>query len=411
MTTKTNIINTILLVITVSCCLLSLVLVPLGISIGRKLFYLSGYTSFIGLIITIIKSRANIKNENIIISVSILIFSLVSIIWILFTKPEYDYSPIYSIYMHTGKILITSSIIYLYLSSNNVKFNISLFILLINIIINYYAFYQHFYLGIDRAELGTEKATIAAYIISIIGSLALSTILISTYKYKLYIAAAFFSFSFSAIVLTQTRAAIIIFPILTLLTMLMNKQISRILTIKFFSILILLLLGLSFIFKSTLENRYNDISSDISLYYNSNSNSSIGARFAMFIVGIQTGSENILGQSAENRTREIKKIANIDKSLSGAVMYTDIHLHNEIIDNFSLKGIFGIISILGLYIALIYRSFSNGLNIPMLIITLSTIIYGLTDVLFFSKEFTMTLFLCLFMSLITVKKLDEANIK
>ncbi|WP_159566828.1 O-antigen ligase family protein [Budvicia diplopodorum] len=326
-------------------------------------------------------------------------------------QPEHDYSPIYPIFMHIGKILIISSILYLYLSSANVKMNIAIFITLINIVINSYAFYEHFVLGIYRSELGTARATIAAYIISIIGSLALSTILASKNKYKFHIATISFLFSFSAIILTQTRAAIIAFPILILLTVLINKEISRIAIMKFLSVFLLLLLGLGFIFKSTLEIRYNDIKNDILLYQDSNSNSSLGARFAMFIVGIQTGSENVLGQSAETRTAEIKKIINNDKSLSGAEMYADVHLHNEVIDNFSLKGIFGVISLLALYLALIYRSFSTKLNTPMLIITLSTIIYGLSDVLFFSKEFTITLFLCLLMSLFFDSNTNRENMK
>lgn len=402
-------VRSILYTTAIICCLLALVLAPLGISIGRKIFYWSFYISLAGLLININKSFYEIKKEDIIISISILLFGLVNILWVFIYKPIDGNSPIYPILIRIGKILVMSSFLYLFLSSEKLKFNIKNYILLISVIINLYVFYEHFSLGIRRAELGTERATIAAYIISIISSLALSIIFKLKICFKPYIALCYFIFSLSAIILTQTRAAIITFPLLSLLMIIMDKDISKKNLAKTLCICLIPLIGLCFLFKSTLESRYNEMKNDIFLYQQSNSNSSIGARFAMVISGLKTGHDNIYGQSAENRTKEINQLITNDGSLFGAGIYTNVHLHNEIVDNLSIKGIVGVISLLLIYMSLLYSSLRNGMNISTFIITLSIIIYGLSDVLFFSKEFTFTFILCLIMSNLLGNKKPKIN--
>ncbi|WP_261865925.1 O-antigen ligase family protein [Budvicia aquatica] len=409
MTINLNRVDYSLYIVTIACCLLALVLVPLVPSIGRKLFYFSCYISLAGLLINIKKLKNSIKKEDILISTSFFIFGIVNILWVLIYKPTDNYSPIYPIFMKIGEILVISSLLFLYLSTNRTKCNISAYIFLIGITINSYVFYEYFIKNISRAELGTERATIAAYIISIISSLVLSTILKYKNKFKFHIAFFYFIFSFSAIILTQTRAAIILFPILSLLTILTNTEVSKKNIIKTTCILLAILIGLGFLFKTTLEVRYNEMKNDIVLYQELNSNSSIGARFAMATVGLKIGANNIFGQSAEDRIEKVNQIIAKDESLSGAGIYTNIHLHNEIIDNLSIKGIFGVISLLFFYISLLYSSLRNGINIPMLIITLSAITYGLSDVLFFSKEFTFTFILCIVISKLLNNKNSEIN--
>lgn len=407
MTINLNRVDYSLYIVTIACCLLALVLVPLVPSIGRKLFYFSCYISLVGLLINITNLKNSIKKEDILICTSFFIFGIVNILWVLIYKPTDNYSPIYPIFMKIGEILVISSLLYLYLSTNRIKCNITAYVFSIGILINLYVFYEHFIYGVSRAELGTERATIAAYIISIISYLILSSILKYKNKFKFYILLFYFIFSFSAIILTQTRAAIILFPILSLLIIIMNKEVSKRNIIKNSFIILILLIGLCFLFKKTLEIRYNGIKNDISSYQKSNSNSSIGARFAMVTVGLEVGTNNIFGQSAEDRTEKINQIIAKNESLSGAGIYTNIHLHNEIIDNLSIKGIWGVLSLLFLYISLLYSSLKNGINIPILTITLSTIIYGLSDVLFFSKEFTFTFILCIVISKLLNNKNSE----
>ena len=70
---------------------------------------------------------------------------------------------------------------------------------------------------------------------------------------------------------------------------------------------------------------------------------SIGARLAMQQVGISTGKAHLWGQSLEQRGEEIQRLVEQDLQLRGALEFINVHLHNEVIDTFSLKGIPGLL--------------------------------------------------------------------
>lgn len=382
-------------------CLLSLLMVPLDIPVGRKIFYACGYLSIIGILVKCIYAKHSFKKQNLLVASSILLFGLANILWVIIYKPAENYSPIYSVFMNIGKILILSAFLYLFISDSKQKNNTLISaVVIISLIMDFCVYYQHFKLGHVRAELGTEKATIAAYIISIISSLGLSAILETKHKSKFYLSFFLFIMGFTAIILTQTRAAILFFPLISLLSIVINKNISKATVIKASGVFIIIIIACGFIFKDKLTSRYHDITNDWSQYQKNNSDTSVGARFAMAIVGLKSGVDSPLGQSAEDRAERVMQIVTLDKTLYGANQYVNIHLHNEVIDTFSLKGIFGTIILLFFYISITYGSMRPHLNIMTLSVILSTIVYGISDVLFFSKEFTITFILCLVISIL-----------
>ncbi len=59
-------------------------------------------------------------------------------------------------------------------------------------------------------------------------------------------------------------------------------------------------------------------------------------------------------------------------------------MHNEFIENFSLRGV-GVITLIIFYATLLINAWRKC-NVMQGMLTLSVIIYGLSDVIFFGKE-------------------------
>ncbi|MCV5275127.1 O-antigen ligase domain-containing protein, partial [Escherichia coli] len=85
-----------------------------------------------------------------------------------------------------------------------------------------------------------------------------------------------------------------------------------------------------------------------------NSNSSVGARFAMVNAGIK-GSPDTLGwQSLEERAKKIKALS-LDNNIYNSVLpFLDVHMHNEIVESLSTKGKIGLLVLIMFYVAMIY---------------------------------------------------------
>lgn len=74
--------------------------------------------------------------------------------------------------------------------------------------------------------------------------------------------------------------------------------------------------------------------------------------------------------------------------LSGVMPYINVHLHNELLETYSLKGIWGVLLLLALYVSLFFSSFRPQRNALLLSVSASLFVYGLSDVIFFSTEGT-----------------------
>ena len=79
-------------------------------------------------------------------------------------------------------------------------------------------------MNIPRVELNFDRATVAAYLMTAIDLVMMQAILMLRTRYRpaLYIAA--FLLSFSALVLTGTRAAMLVYPVAICLSLLATKQ-------------------------------------------------------------------------------------------------------------------------------------------------------------------------------------------
>ena len=118
-------------------------------------------------------------------------------------------------------------------------------------------------------------------------------------------------------------------------------------------------------------------------------NGSLGNRFTMWIAGAKSTYSHPLGQSAEQRYQSIDR--QIKENIINPMIYryVDVHLHNETIDTISLQGITGFSALILFYLFTIKFSLKEK-NYLLLSISLTIILYGLSDVLFFSQEVTVT---------------------
>ncbi|WP_233986191.1 O-antigen ligase family protein [Pectobacterium versatile] len=249
-----------------------------------------------------------------------------------------------------------------------------------------YAFYQSLFSGMHRIALVFGTATSAAYFLTFIGALSAQALLKLDSAYKYYLYLGHFLLVTIAIFLTETRAAIFVYPIVGATILLSEVRHNKRLFIKAFigsSATILLCL---FLFQDTLHQRISDLINDIHSYSMNNSMTSVGARIAMYQSGIEAGEEALLGQSAEQRAEHIIAQAKQESELSGALRYLNVHLHNEVIDAFSLKGLPGAILLVLLYAALFYFSFFVLRSHLSAALLFALLMYGLSDVILYSRD-------------------------
>ncbi|WP_308415346.1 O-antigen ligase family protein [Pectobacterium versatile] len=249
-----------------------------------------------------------------------------------------------------------------------------------------YAFYQSLFSGMHRIALVFGTATSAAYFLTFIGALSAQALLKLDSAYKYYLYLGHFLLVTIAIFLTETRAAIFVYPIVGATILLSEVRHNKRLFIKAFigsSATILLCL---FLFQDTLHQRISDLINDIHSYSMNNSMTSVGARIAMYQSGIEAGEEALLGQSAEQRAERIVAQAEQKPNLAGAVEYLDVHLHNEVIDAFSLKGLPGAILLVLLYASLFYFSFFVLRSHLSAALLFALLMYGLSDVILYSRD-------------------------
>lgn len=355
-----------------------------------------------------------LENKRLLIlPATMLAFGLLQVLWVhIFKQPGTPFLGAYRSYQNAGKVMIFAAVVVTALS---IRPPMSLIIsriinfLFILMALAIYAWVSYKYFSVNsinmtnyRVSLGFQLATGTAYSLTLMALLASQALLCFRKKIAIPLYFIHFALSFFAITLTQTRAAILVYPLLGISLFLLHYRHDRLIlisaTVAFLVLGLLAMLPL----KPMLEKRYANFQTDLHSYNNNNnSKTSIGARFAMQEAGMIAGEASPFGQSLEQRSSTIKAAARQDPSLNGAVIYLNVHLHNELIDTFSLKGILGTILLLGFYIAAGYTAYTQR-NIVLFIVTGAIAIYGLSDLLLYAKGGALSSILALCLALMLV---------
>lgn len=270
-----------------------------------------------------------------------------------------------------------------------------------------YALYDIFVLHKNRVELDTNRATVAAYFISAIFFVSLHYCIQMKNKLNITLFFTNLIISNTIIILTQTRAAIAIYLLLSVLyTIIIFRNSLNIKTASIITVLLLIFAGSSYellyksrISKAIMETQNYDVTKP---------GGSLGNRYTMWYAGLSAFEHAPMGQSFQDRNDFISEkivTGNISDSIGE---FLTVHLHSELIDVLSLQGVIGGVLLMLIYLSLFYAGIRNK-NLLLIMVTLCLAGYGLTDVLFFSRESITVYLLCIAVALVTGGKEDAAQ--
>jgi len=388
-----------------SGCALAFLTAPFGGSFGRNVFYITSYLALAGFIV---HSRYYLQEKkNLILPGALFLVGMVSIIWTTLYKQPGDYITLYRQYQSTGRLQIAASFLLLVtLNERRISQRAAIIAaVMTGLAVNSYALYQGIHLNIDRVELNYDRATVAAYIITAVNLVFIKSALLFRTRHKIWLFALLFIVTYATVILTGTRAAMLAYPILVLIQVLFTKDvIQRKHKIILFTALPVLLVISALAFQSKIQSRIHDFKENIAMMHETQGENSLISRISMQTVAFHTGASALAGQSAEARGQKAEALIKQDPSLYGARIYLTVHMHNELLENFSIKGLFGVLSLIGLYLSLIYCSFRPIRNSALLSVSVSLIVYGLSDVIFFSTEGTLLYCLAIIFSVMIMKQ-------
>lgn len=385
-------------------CFITLIVALINNNLSMKLYNI---TAVLGLLTLVSHGKPkNYRMEYWLLPLSILIIGVIDLIW--YSMFKVDNSPFratYHNYLNTAKIFIMGAFLTLLVLSSKIKIRkeIPLYIVYtLSFIIAGYAYYIKSITGLNRIDFGIGTATGAAYSIMFVGIVSAVSILYTKRNHPalfiLNIAAVFY-----ALTLTQTRSSLLLLPIISTLS-LVSCYIKSPKKLFFSVIGFFIFLAISIVvFSKPIYNRYHEGMNDINQYSNNNSNNSLGARLAMYEIGFDIFSEEpFLMRSVEVRDQHMKELVKKHTYLSGALEFSNIHLHNEIIENASLKGMLGIFSIIFLYVSLFYTIYKYK-SLGLFAITLAIIGTGISDVIIWARSIPIIM-ICSIVLLLFIKR-------
>lgn len=388
--------------------LISIISTLIDTKVARISFFIACYLSIFGVLICKEKYKSFIRN----VPISLCLVGLSKVIWFYtfyIGNPDFD---LQNSYLQSGKRVILCSILISYLLTNlkknsyNIKI-VGIALSLTFILTTLFGIHQ-ISNDIARVELNTH-ATDAAYMYSCISFCLIGYFIKSELKpvitYLLIITT--FAVSLYIIIKTGTRSAIIFHPIIFITLLIFSIKSHKLKLIATISS-VLFITAIGFTFKGAILNKVEQTKNEILIYTESQGNrgTSLGARFAMWNGGIYSFYNYPLGTSMESRHKSIEKYTKEENKDSSALIFSMVHLHNEVIDTLSLQGILGFLVLIIFYGSMMINALKNK-NTILFSIILCMIAYGLGDVLFISRQQTILFSLLIFIALLLHKEKEE----
>ncbi|MCP9757727.1 O-antigen ligase family protein [Aquitalea sp. S1-19] len=213
--------------------------------------------------------------------------------------------------------------------------------------------------------------------------------------------------AWATIILTGTRAAMIAIAIGSMFLLIKSnikfKKETTLVT------LLLITISSAALYSNHIKPRIMEAQLDISSYIdNSNKATSIGARFEMWKAGIKSFEQSpILGLGYHGREIFIKNQVSLGTLDPITDHFSTVHMHNELIEELSTRGLIGGSLLILIYIASITTRTSEKNKLALYGTAYSYMLFGLSDVLFFSRE-SSSLFILL-IALVVINS-EEKNI-
>ncbi|WP_342585568.1 O-antigen ligase family protein [Enterobacter cloacae] len=390
-------------------CALAFGCVVVSPNLSAKILGLAGITALVIFLLDIKKFR---KNDAFWLCLVLLIIGVCDLIWYRMYKVDSEAINSYRAYLEVGKICLFGAFsIFVFVNRNQLKVGCNkihmLLVIALQLMIVAYAGYQHLFLENQRVTLslaGGADATGAAYTIAFISFYTILVLQHSSSRWKELFILGHFFITFLVLVATETRAAILTYPIIFFGLLVVKLYKEKHIPWKGVSVFLIALLAGAFMMKDSLIQRYHDFNSDIVSYDKANSATSVGARFAMWKVGLAASKNNYLWQSTDERNVKIVEEVNKDPSLSGALDHIRGHLHNEIVETLSVKGPSGVILYILFVISLGWYALCKRKSIILFAFLVSIVMFGVGGVMFYSKTTPVAWMLTLIMSIVFLEQ-------
>ncbi|MEG5550194.1 O-antigen ligase family protein [Enterobacter wuhouensis] len=390
-------------------CALAFGCVIVSPNLSAKILGVAGVTALVVFLLDIKNFR---KNDVFWLCLVLLVIGICDLVWYRMYKAETAAINSYRAYLEVGKICLFGAFsLFVFVNRNELKIgNNKIHLLLaavLQVMILIYAGYQHFFLETKRVTLslaGGADATGAAYTISFISFYTILVLQHSSSKWKeLFILGHFFT-TFLVLVTTETRAAILAYPVIFFGLLVVKLYKEKHIPWKGVAVFLIALLAGAFMMKDNLQQRYNDLNRDITAYDNNNSVTSVGARFAMWETGLAAAKNNYFWQSTDERNAIISAVVKKDPSLRGALLFMRGHLHNEVVETLSLKGPSGLVLYILFIISLAWYALKKRKSVILFAFLVSLIMFGLSGVMFYSKTTPVAWMLTLIMSVVFLEQ-------
>ncbi|WP_342453705.1 O-antigen ligase family protein [Enterobacter pseudoroggenkampii] len=390
-------------------CAIAFGCVVVSPNLSAKILGLAGVTAFVIFLLDIKNFR---KNDAFWLCLVLLIIGICDLVWYRMYKVDSAAINSYRAYLEVGKICLFGAFsIFVFVNRNQLKVGSNkihmLLAIALQVMIIVYAGYQHLFLENQRVTLslaGGADATGAAYTIAFISFYTILVLQHSSSRWKELFILAHFFITFLVLVATETRAAILTYPIIFFGLMVFKLYRDKHIPWKGVSVFLIALLAGAFMMKDSLTQRYNDFNNDIASYDKANSATSVGARFAMWKVGLAASKNSYLWQSTDERNAKIIDEVNKDPSLSGALDHIRGHLHNEIVETLSVKGPSGVILYILFVISLGWYALRIRKSIILFAFLVSIVMFGVGGVMFYSKTTPVAWMLTLIMSIVFLEQ-------
>ena len=317
-------------------------------------------------------------------------------------------SDAWQVYLATGNRLIVGCILAGYLLSepNRLQarvFAAALFCGLALCLLQ--VLYATFHLNVERGSFGYSRATMIAYEAVTVYLVFLGICLKVSVQQRLkWLSVAAASIIVAVIVmLTETRAAIlaliVLVPMLCLLSQ--QQQKGKVLGATAMILLVITAIGYPAFIKPRIDKLEKDVSSYVA---GTDRRDSVGARLEMWRASLFVfESAPIFGAGYQGRLEVIQHQVALRRLDPVTQHFATVHMHNEYLEELSLHGVTGLLLLLWMYGALLCSALRRDVlgerRLSLLALAAAYAFFGLTDVLFFSREasvlFVVTLALCL----------------
>ncbi|QDY40710.1 O-antigen ligase family protein [Candidatus Pantoea soli] len=366
----------------------------------KKIFYFVSYVVALFLLVQGIRKRWIADKTALAVALPLLFIGLVRLIWSrLFAHAAF--SDVVDNYSQGGKLFIIAALLSYFILSwraclTRRLLGISAIILFIGLLATLGAgLYEHFR-TLQRIQLLTDSAGTVSYLIT---ALALTTLYVShqvvTQRLgQMALFLAVFALNMALMILTESRAGILTLPLLYLAYFSLTHRWAGKITLA--GLAAAVVIGL-FLMPASVWQRLDSIHNEVDSYQ-TNNNTSIGARFSIWKGGWHSVSWSLLGQSPDSRTAIARTyIQQHERNNPEAWKNVMYHLHDDTLETLSLQGIAGLLSLLTFYLTLLVVAIRRG--VPGLsLLPLAIVIFGLTDTVLIQSSSVMILALAIILS-------------